>query len=322
MRFLSWRLRYLLPKVAPFRLRRKLVHRTLCVLTGGLGDKLMGLPGIRHIRASSPDSEMTLIVTGLVPPFFSTEADHVISLPSNDVAGLLRCSSRGFDTFFVNALGVFKVRFEAAAFVSGAREMYGPRFERLNPARVVYNHSYVYGFGHETAINLKGAGSNSTAESAEYLLQIPSNVDLSNEVFPDIIFHPGSSESGLINRWALENYAFVARELKAKGFSVLAVGTPAEAPLLQSLIELAGDSLSIRTDLSLETLALYLSKARLVIANDSGIGHLAASVGASLITIMGATRPGRVGPVGKNVTILGSRCEYGGCYNDPSVQAC
>ncbi|CAN5334249.1 hypothetical protein BH09VER1_BH09VER1_52410 [soil metagenome] len=57
-------------------------------------------------------------------------------------------------------------------------------------------------------------------------------------------------------------------------------------------------------------------------ANDSGIGHLAAAMGASLFTIMDANRPEKVAPVGARVAIVGPRCECGGCYNNPAIRHC
>jgi hypothetical protein len=316
--FLAWRLRTLLALLAVARGPGKRRDRVLFILTGGLGDKLMALPALRQFRREFAPRPLTLVVLGPVPPFFESEADRVVGLAADDTPGLLREARRGFDACFVNSLGVFEVRLELAAFLSGARDSRGPKFPTMR--RSVYSRPYVFGEGHETAINLRGAGGTPTQDRVPYPLILP-DVPPTTEA-PDVIFHPGSSASGLTNRWPAESYAETARQLRARGFTVLAIGTPGEKELLENLQALAGPALATRADFSLEQLALLLSHARLVVANDSGIGHLAAAVGAPLITIMGANRPEKVAPTGPLVTVLGPRCEYGGCYNNPAVPEC
>lgn len=56
--------------------------------------------------------------------------------------------------------------------------------------------------------------------------------------------------------------------------------------------------------LPLSDYAALLQQATLVIANDTGPGHIAAAVGAPLISVLGPTDPARYGPWGTNVTIL------------------
>ena len=54
------------------------------------------------------------------------------------------------------------------------------------------------------------------------------------------------------------------------------------------------------------TFAAVLAGAQLVVANDSGSGHLAAAVGARLISVFGVTEPERTRPWGINATLIGS----------------
>lgn len=318
--FFAWRLRRLLAVLARFRPARQPTRHVLLILTGGLGDKLMALPAIRYFRREFSSHSLTLVVLGITPPFFEVEADTVVRLPADDTRGLLAVARKGYDACFVNSLGVFEVRTELAAFLSGARDLRGPRFAGVAPHRTVYSRSYVFGQGHETVVNFHGAGGRTAEERLPYPLTVPA--EDGPEKTAGVIFHPGSSASGFTNRWPTAAYAETARQLRQRGFPVLAIGTPGEKDLLATLQEQAGDTLTTRTDLSLDQLAMQLSQARLVIANDSGIGHLAAAVGAPLITIMGANRPEKVAPAGLHVTVIGPRCEYGGCYNNPAVPEC
>lgn len=320
--FVAWRLRSLLAAASRWRPTRRETNRTLAILAGGLGDKLMDLPAVQSLRREFPHKELTLVVIGPIPPFFAAQADRVIQVALKKPSALHREALRGYDAVFVNSIGVFDVHCEVAAFLSGAADLRGPRFAHIPESRTVYTRPYIFDQGHETVINLCGAGGHTTEERVPYRLTFPDEPRPKGANPPDVIFHPGSSATGLTNRWPAEHYAALAQALRAAGYSVLAIGTPGETALLEELQTLSEGALETRTDLSMEALARLLAQTRLVVANDSGIGHLAAAVGAPLITIMGANRPEKVAPVGPQVTILGPRCEYGGCYNNPAVPQC
>jgi heptosyltransferase-2 len=64
------------------------------------------------------------------------------------------------------------------------------------------------------------------------------------------------------------------------------------------------DSVVVLNGLGLSEYAAVLQGASLVIANDTGPGHIAAAVGTPLISLFGASDPARYGPWGPNVTLL------------------
>lgn len=61
---------------------------------------------------------------------------------------------------------------------------------------------------------------------------------------------------------------------------------------------------------TLGTLAALAKKAVVVIANDSGMSHVAAAVGAKQITLIGVTSPERTSPWNKKATIIGKNGEW------------
>jgi heptosyltransferase II len=69
-----------------------------------------------------------------------------------------------------------------------------------------------------------------------------------------------------------------------------------------------GATLLPQTDVA--TFAALLSMARLVVANDSGPGHLAAAVGARLVSVFGATEIEKTRPLGARVQVLGSQAGW------------
>lgn len=63
-------------------------------------------------------------------------------------------------------------------------------------------------------------------------------------------------------------------------------------------------------DLPLDAYAALLQDAQLVIANDTGPGHLAAGVGAPLVSVLGPTKVEQWAPWGPSVTVLSARPEF------------
>ena len=61
---------------------------------------------------------------------------------------------------------------------------------------------------------------------------------------------------------------------------------------------------------NLGTYAALCKDAQVVIANDSGISHVAAAVGARQITLIGVTDPNRTGPWNPNAVVLGKENEW------------
>ena len=92
-----------------------------------------------------------------------------------------------------------------------------------------------------------------------------------------VCIHPGANARE--RRWPPDNFAIIGDRLAARGYQVVLTGTEKEAHLTASValhmrasaIDLAG-----KTDLGM--LGALISKAQLVVSNDTGISHVAAAV--------------------------------------------
>ncbi len=113
----------------------------------------------------------------------------------------------------------------------------------------------------------------------------------------DIVIHPGSGDPK--KNWPLEYFEDLAAQLESTGRKVTWCIGPAEAermprfpngPLIQST--------------TLTELAEVLATAQQYIGNDSGITHLAASLGLPTIVLFDHTDPSIWAPQGENVTVL------------------
>ena len=96
---------------------------------------------------------------------------------------------------------------------------------------------------------------------------------------PFAIVHPGSQLPS--RRWAPARFAAVADALADQGLTVVITGSPSEAPLaaaVRAACRTAPVDLTGRTP-SIWSLGAVVASAALVVANDTGISHVAAALG-------------------------------------------
>ena len=99
-------------------------------------------------------------------------------------------------------------------------------------------------------------------------------------------------------RWPAAHFGRVAQAIANMGFTIVLTGTAQESPLAETvagvvsagLINLVG-----RTDLG--TLGALVSRARILVANDTGVSHLAAALGVPSLIICTGSDPNRWGPL-------------------------
>jgi len=111
---------------------------------------------------------------------------------------------------------------------------------------------------------------------------------------------------GQVKAW--DGFARLCGELLQSGRRVLACPGPGEH---EAVLRAAPGALLLpQTDLG--TFGALLSMARVVVANDSGPGHLAAAVGARLISVFGVTQVEKTRPLGLNVQVVGGNAGWPG----------
>lgn len=113
---------------------------------------------------------------------------------------------------------------------------------------------------------------------------------------PWVGFVPGSNAPS--RRWPAERFAGVARALARRGARVVVVGGPAERPVTARVAEAAPGAVDAGGDTDLAGLAALLSLCDVVVSNDTGPMHLAASVGVPTVTLWGPSPPDEAAPPG------------------------
>jgi ADP-heptose:LPS heptosyltransferase len=108
------------------------------------------------------------------------------------------------------------------------------------------------------------------------------------------LLHPGATSPS--RRWPLARLAAVAAGLAARGLAVAVTGVEDERPLVDELRRLARvPTLDLCGRTTLGGAAALVRDARLLVANDTGIAHVAAATGTPSVTVFLSGDPRRFG---------------------------
>lgn len=113
-----------------------------------------------------------------------------------------------------------------------------------------------------------------------------------------VCIHPGGR--GPSRRWAPEYFGGIADAMAARGFQVVITGTQEESHVADTMIgamRTKAVSMVGRTDLGM--LGVLLRGAQLLIANDTGVSHVAAGLRLPSVIICTGSDPVRWGPLDK-----------------------
>jgi ADP-heptose:LPS heptosyltransferase len=111
-----------------------------------------------------------------------------------------------------------------------------------------------------------------------------------------VIVHPGAQWPS--RRWPLDRFAQVADAVSEAGFKVLVTGTSAEAALADAVRErMRHPAVSLAGRTSLGALAALVARVRLVIANDTGVSHVAAALRTPSVVVASGSDTRRWAPL-------------------------
>ncbi|MGE4189524.1 MAG: glycosyltransferase family 9 protein, partial [Thermoanaerobaculia bacterium] len=106
--------------------------------------------------------------------------------------------------------------------------------------------------------------------------------------------HPGGGWPSKL--WPPERYSELAGRLGRRGLPTLVTWGPGEEELAERVVAGAGGGATKAFPATLLELAALATRARLLVAADTGPLHLAAAVGTPLVALFGPTDPARNGP--------------------------
>jgi ADP-heptose:LPS heptosyltransferase len=133
-----------------------------------------------------------------------------------------------------------------------------------------------------------------------------------------VLLHPwASGQRSWLREWPQERWIALAQRLAAPQTLVVVTGAPSDtdriAPLLDGLRAYGLRAEPFVSPDGFRTLTHLLQRGRLVVSVNTGVMHLAAIAGATVVAINGPNRNGRWGPVGAHavgVEAPGPGCGY------------
>jgi len=135
-----------------------------------------------------------------------------------------------------------------------------------------------------------------------------------NDGATSIALLPGA-EYGPSKRWPIECYRELAQRLSAAGYHVWVFGSAKEQAIGEQIT--AGQStdvINLCGQTTLEDVIDLLSLTSVVVTNDSGLMHVAAAVGVSIVAIYGSTTPDYTPPLTSKAEILYENLSCSPCF--------
>lgn len=136
-------------------------------------------------------------------------------------------------------------------------------------------------------------------------------LDINSKV---LVLCPGA-EFGPSKQWPVSHYAELANYYLARGWQVWQLGSDKDLQSCQELDAITGHKTRVlagRT--SLPQAIDLMSFASLVVANDSGLMHIAAALQKPLVAVYGSTDPGHTPPLSKNHKIARLALDCSPCF--------
>ncbi|MBS3172165.1 glycosyltransferase family 9 protein [Candidatus Woesearchaeota archaeon] len=119
---------------------------------------------------------------------------------------------------------------------------------------------------------------------------------------PFIAFQAGGRYK--LKMWPPERFTELAK-LLTKEYTILLLGSKYEFELCERIKKEVGNKcINLTNDLTVGTMAAILEKCKLIIGNDSGIAHIAASVGIQSVVLIGNSDPRQCYPFGEKRGIM------------------
>ena len=279
-------------------------RRILAVRLQGLGDVLMATPALRSLKTTWPEAELTLLVGRQAAPAAatSTRIDRLITIDERAFF-----APRPLALLFLVAR-LRTLRFDKAVLFSRSQAL--RQFARLAGARGIFDIRRLEEDGrqlpvYEAAVGLelaRAAGARPGRLEMEFPISASayahSSVLLGASSRGEwLAVAPGGGENAAWRmpqkRWKPEGFRAVVESLSAEHrLRAVLLGGPADR-MLGAQVAAAGGGrvvdLTGRTDL--ETTAALISRARLLITNDSVAMHLGILTGTPTVALFGPTHP-------------------------------
>lgn len=306
-----------------YNVKNSRIDRTaLVLLLPGLGDALAGSPVLEALAAGGYRVHALCMMEPV--------AQYLRELPAVDEVLNLPLLHAGFATRLHSVMQLRKHRYDVAvvpfpatrwqyaavAVAIGARKIVTHRYGGIYSAlmRAAGAEQLPLQGGHKIFENVRMARSLGPAGGARYA--VPEGWKSAR--VPGLLgIHSGSMnyKGNETKRWPIASFIEIARRA-ARDRPVRVFAGPNELEDLAAFQSALPDARVEYVALPLPEAAKKMSECEALIANDSGVAHLAAALGVKTLTLFGMTNPDRVSPVGDVLALRPSKCPP--CHDEGS----
>lgn len=294
------------------------LRRVLIIKLSSLGDLFHALPAVRCLKVGLPAT-----IDWVVHPAYReliecfTDVDHVIPFTRDVRPGALLSDLRALRAqpydLIVDLQGILKSAL-VTRFARGGRRL-GPSFHREG-ARLFY----------QATAGSRDKNRHAVEENLDVVryLGLPVLPPVFPLKFPMQLMGEPEPRVALLpfSRWPSKNwpaplFVQVGRALQehADASIFLIGGAPEAATSAEIAKEFKGRVINLVGKLSLPQLGGVLQNMNLVIANDSGPMHMAASLGTPVLAIFGPTAKQRTGPYGARHRVVDGNLRCQPCFS-------
>lgn len=293
-----------------------------------IGDAVMALPFIHHLKEKTPESKIIIICRDWVAAVYENhpEIDQIIKLSRSEIKGFfaIRRTGKSFQLLDLDIFYTLTDSFRSAAILkwSNAKIRIGFKSQMrsifltdvIEKPKEKMHRSIKY----LTLINFKTKANSSTgitltSKEIKWANEELINMDLEFPLalFPFSVAPSRSIPNKKIKEWFNESNQ-----------SILIFGSERDAVLANSLIdECAGIKLiNLCGKYTMRESMALISVCQFALASDSGLGHISASLGIPTISVFGAGDSEMTKPIGKRTFVINknvycSPCRKNVCMN-------
>ena len=319
------------------------VRRIVVLRANGLGDFIFVLPALEALRAAYPAAEIVLLGRDWHAAFLAARpgpVDRVVVLAPRwaalDGSGLAEESDE-MERFCET---MRRERFDLAVQLHGGGRNSNPFIRRLGARLAVglraadappLDRDVFYAYYQPEVLRYLEVVSLVGARPLDLEPRVAvtrSDLEESFSVVPPderpiVVLHPGAQDRR--RRWPAERFGALGRRLRAAGGRLVVTGTEGEREVLERTAEVAGPDTEIACDaLSLGGLTGLLSRAALLVSNDTGPLHLGAAAGAATVPIFWCCNLINAGPLTRrrHRPFVSWRLVCPACSADNSTRRC
>ncbi len=311
------------------------IKKILIIALSGAGDVLMSTPLIKELRLNYPKAEIDcLVMQGRVASdILSNNKDisrviYFNFMKEGVIKSLSFCKKMRKESYDLSITVYPQARYaySVVSCLIGARRRIGFNYDsqsiKLN--RLFFTDTLEENFSEHVVMNnlkvLSLLGLRRKVKNPSLILNLgKSNINFANSFFTKnkikkaVAIHAGSgtTKNFILKRWSKDKFAQTANILnKKKGYQIILLGGKDEQELkdyIANQSNLTKNKEIFNLDTDILNTAAVIKKCRLLITNDTIMGHIAAAFGTKVVALFGLSEDKNTGPFTKNKVIICKR---------------